>query len=315
MLSELKRTIKAVIDFIPSRVRSKRRVRDLSEERVHVTSDDIERDLDSMPIPNGAVVLVHSSLKAIGFVEGGPQAVVQAMVRSIVDKRNGTLVFPTYSINGTMYNTLVMGGEGGDVVFDVTTTRSNLGALPESFRNWPGVRRSVHPTHSFSALGPLAEELTGSHHTCGSSFGTGSPMAKMLDHDGWLLGLGTNLGNVTMYHCVEEIEDDFPFNVYTSDSPITVQCRDWDGNAHTLSLSAHDGSVSKTRIDRPENKAIRDYFTSQFEKNAGLEWCQVCEARTWLVSTRGFYDETARLMRDGITIYTTEAELLEREAR
>lgn len=138
-------------------------------------------------------------------------------------------------------------------------------------------------------------------------------MATMLEHDGWLLGLGTNLGNVTMYHCLEEIEDDFPFNVYTADSPLTVKCRDWHGNVHTLELNAHDGSVSKTRIDRPENAAIRDFFTSQFEKNADLQWHQVCQAKTWLVSTRRFYDESARLMRDGVTIYTTESQLRERE--
>ena len=138
-------------------------------------------------------------------------------------------------------------------------------------------------------------------------------MARMLDHDGWLLGLGTNLGNVTMYHCLEEIEDDFPINVYTADSPLTVKCRDWDGNVHTLALKAHDGSVSKTRIDRPENAAIRDFFTGQFEKQAGLEWHQVCQAKTWLVSTSRFYAEAARLMRDGVTIYTSDSQLRERQ--
>lgn len=309
MTNSLKRRIRAVIDFVPDRLRKKRRAKTLSNERVHVTASDIERDLAAVPIPNSAIVLVHSSLKAIGFVEGGPQAVVQALINSIVKKRNGTLVFPTYSINGTMYTTLATKAADDEVTFDVSKTQSNLGALPESFRNWPGVRRSVHPSHSFAALGPLAHELVDSHHTCGSSFGRGSPMANMLDHDGWLLGLGTNLGNVTMYHCLEEIEDDFPFNVYTPDSPFAVSCRDWDGNVHKLELKAHEGSVSRTRIDRPENAAIRDFFTGQFEANAGLEWYQVCEARTWLVSTRRFYDEAARLMRDGVTIYTTESQL------
>ncbi len=137
-------------------------------------------------------------------------------------------------------------------------------------------------------------------------------MANMLDHDSWLLGLGTNLGNVTLYHCLEEIETDFPFNVYTDDSPLPVTCVDWDGREHALSFSTHSSSVSKTRIDRPENSAIRDFFTKQFEERAALSWHQVCEARSWLVSVEQFYAESARLMRSGVTIYTTEPELREK---
>lgn len=140
-------------------------------------------------------------------------------------------------------------------------------------------------------------------------------MADMLEHESWLLGLGTNLGKVTMYHCLEEIEKDFPFNVFTADSPLSVNCKDWHGQVHRLNLNAHDGAVSKTRIDRPENEAIREFFTKRFENHADLSWHQVCQANTWFVSARKFYDESARLMRDGITIYTRESELIERGVR
>ena len=166
--------------------------------------------MDAIPLPDGAVVLVHSSLKALGFVEGGPSTVVDCLVESIVRRRHGTLVLPTFSIDGTMYGTL-QAANPDTVLFDAVKTPSNLGAIPEAFRIYPGVVRSVHPTHSFAALGPLAQELTATHHLCGSTFGQGSPMAAMLSHDSWILGLGTNLGNVTFYHCLEEIEDDFPF--------------------------------------------------------------------------------------------------------
>ena len=315
MLSKIKSILRPIVYFVPNILHRRRRVKSLSDERVHYNAQAIERGLDDIPVPQSAVVLVHSSLKAIGYIEGGPQAVVQALVNSIVEKRGGTLLFPTYSINGTMHHTLVDRDAENDIVFDVANTRSNLGAIPEAFRIWPGVVRSVHPTHSFSALGPLAEQLTKSHHTCGSSFGKGSPMAEMIEHNGWLVGLGTNLGNVTMYHCLEEIENDFPLNVFTQDSPLSVNCKDWNGDVHRLKLNTHDSSVSKTRIDRPENEAIRDFFTKQFETHAELSWHQVCQARTWFVPAKKFYDESARLMRDGITIYTSKSELTEKGFR
>src|SRR5690606_8492762 len=136
------------------------------------------------------------------------------------------------------------------------------------------------------AIGALAEELVAEHHTCGSSFGRGSPMAKMLEHDGWLLGLGTNLGTVTFYHCLEEIEPDYPLNVYSPDSPFTVRCRDGRGEVHLLTLGAHDEQVSANRIDRPHSETLRAHYTRQFEKNAGLTWHTVGEARSWLISAR-----------------------------
>ena len=308
-LKSVKRTLRNALDYFPGLLKQRSRKAELSSERKHYSVNDILQDVDQMPIPDGAAVLVHSSLKSIGFVEGGPQAVVEALIKSVVDNRGGTLMFPTYSISGTMHNTLVEGYADGSGKFDVSKTPSNLGAIPEAFRNWPGVIRSVHPTHSFTALGPLAEELVATHHTCGTSFGRGSPMANLLNHDSWLLGLGTNLGNVTLYHCLEEIEDDFPFDVYTSDSPLPATCIDWENKEHHLSFSTHSTSVSKTRIDRPENSVIREFFTSQFEERAGLSWHQVCEARTWLVGVDKFYAESARLMREGVTIYTTESEL------
>jgi len=312
MSKKLKHTVRSLIDYLPNRMHERQRSRDLSAERVHYSEQDLRADLDKVPVPRGATVLVHSSLKAIGYVEGGPATVVNALIDSVVTLREGTLLFPTYSINGTMYQTLKEAATSQQVVFDAIKTPSNLGAIPEAFRKHPDAVRSVHPTHSFAAIGPEAKRLVATHHTCGSNFGRGSPMAEILDGSGWLLGLGTNLGNVTLYHCVEEIETDFPFNVYTNDSPFDVKCRDADRNVHVMRLGAHDSRVSRTRIDRPENAAIRNFYTQWFEQHADMQWHTVCEARSWFISAKRLYDEAAKLMRSGITIYTSEAQLAER---
>jgi aminoglycoside 3-N-acetyltransferase len=310
MKASVKSFLRAAGDFLPDRIHRWRRRRQLSAERQHYTAEHLRADLDRLDIADQGIVLLHSSLKAIGFVEGGPEAVVKALVESVVERRGGTLLVPTFSIHGTMRTTLAKGQEG-EIVFDVNQTPSNLGAIPEAFRRHPQALRSIHPTHSFGAIGPLASDLVADHHRCGSSFGEGSPMARMLRRGGQVLGLGTNLGNVTFYHCLEELEPDFPFSVYSPDSPFRVPCREADGQLIELVVSGHDEGVSQTRIDRPQNAAIRDYVTRALEDRAGLRWYTVCDARSWLVSAQPFYEEIKRQMHRGITIYSTAEQLKE----
>lgn len=300
----LKDALRPIVHYIPDYIRGRQRERQLKSARPLISNERLVEDLSRLPVDRGAIVLVHSSLKALGYVEGGPATVVEALVDVFVERNAGTVMLPTYSIAGTMHATLLT-GEG----FDVRTTPSNLGAIPEAFRRHPDAIRSIHPTHSFAAIGLDARWLVEEHHTCGTSFGTGSPMAKARDRHGYLLGLGTNLGNVTYYHCLEEIEPDFPVNVFTADSPISVECMDQEGRLHRLEVRAHDRNVSQTRIDRPENHGIRNFFTRWFEGHADLQWFQVGEARSWLIRAGSMYREAKLLMKRGITIYTTTSEI------
>ena len=303
-LGLIKRWVRRVVEFLPRHWLRLRRVKALRSALPPVTIQDLVADLRRLPIPSQRPVLVHSSLKALGFVEGGPAAVIAALEQVVVKEKGGTLMFPTYTISGTMLASLQQGIE-----FHVGSSRSTLGALPEAFRQWPGVIRSVHPTHSFAALGPDAGFLTASHLSCGSSFGAGSPMARLMERDGWLLGLGTNLGAVTFYHVLEDIEPDFPFPVYAPSGPYRAACVDREGRRHEVEVQAHDPAVSITRIDRPESGALRDFMAGRLEQRAGLSWHGVGHSRSWLVSAAQMYQEIRGLMHEGITIYSTPDQL------
>lgn len=310
IISAIKDVLRPVVYSVPNRIQKFKRTKELKTSRPKISKERLVDDLSSLPVRSGAIVLVHSSLKALGYVEDGPSAVVDALMEAFVTKNSGTVMLPTYSIDGTMHQTLLSGR-----VFDIASTPSNLGAIPEAFRQHLSALRSIHPTHSFAAIGRDAQWLVEDHDTCGTSFGRGSPMAKMLESESYLLGLGTNLGNVTFYHCLEEIEDDFPINVFTADSPVTVECRGYDGQVHRLAIRAHDSTVSRTRIDRPENQEIRSFFTQWFEHHAAMKWYQVGQAKVWLIEAGQLYGEAKRLMRSGITIYSTKSDILEFERR
>jgi len=260
--------------------------------------------LEALPIASGAVVLVHSSLKSIGFVEGGAQTVVDALIASIVEQRGGTLLLPTFSIDGTMHQTLASGR-----TFDARTTPSNLGAIPETFRRQAPTRRSLHPSHSFGAIGSQAEALVAGHHTAGSNFGRGTPMGNLLDRPAYLLGLGSDIGHVTFTHVVEDVESDFPLRVY-ADALFEVDCVDAAGTTHRMNLPAHaPGEMQRRRIDHPDNGFLRNFFARWFEAHADLTWHRVGEARCWLVPADAMYREFAALMRQGVTIYARLEEI------
>lgn len=300
----MKKLAKKLILPTLDRVRSIVRKGQLKSELSRITKAELVRDLEQMPLGVKAAVLVHSSLKNLGYVEGGPNTVIEALIQVVVDKNAGTLVFPTFSINGTMYNSLA-----NPEIFDVRETKSNLGAIPESFRKFPGAIRSVHPTHSFAAIGQEAEWFVKDHHLCGSTFGVGSPMQKLMERDGMLVGLGTNIGNVTFYHCLEDCNPGFPVDVYSDDSPFSVDCVDWDGCKHQLSLPAHKPGISRHRIDHKDSQALRAFYEERFRAKAGLSFTPVGSTRAWSVSMRSIYQETENLMKAGITIYSGKHDL------
>jgi aminoglycoside 3-N-acetyltransferase len=174
------------------------------------TMDSLCEDLDRLGVCKGQVLLLHTSLSALGWVCGGAVAVILALEQVLGEQ--GTLVMPTHSgdlsepsewknppvpadwwpiIRATMppYNVAL------------TPTRG-MGAIAETFRKQAGVVRSRHPQVSFAARGACAVVVTEGH---GLDYGLGetSPLARIYDLDGWVLLLGVGHGYNTSLHLAE----------------------------------------------------------------------------------------------------------------
>jgi aminoglycoside 3-N-acetyltransferase len=72
--------------------------------------------------------------------------------------------------------------------------------------------RSLHPTHSVCALGPLAASITSEHHVGNTTCGARSPFARMAELDTVIIGLGKPYYHVlTQVHAAEDLLGDrFP---------------------------------------------------------------------------------------------------------
>lgn len=272
-------------------------------KRKNINEKDIESDLKSFGIKTGDILLLHSSLKSIGYVKGGAKTVIKSILAVIGPE--GTLCMPTYPRRGSMYGNC----KDNNYIFDVKKTSTEMGAIPREFLTFKNLYRSIHPTHSISAIGKYAKMITATHHIGDKTFGLNSPWAKIVELNGKFLGIGIDLGPTTQYHYVEDlIGEDFPIKVKL-DKIFDMKCRIDQNNTITVKVRPLDPDVSKTRIDKEENFFIRDYFWEIYKNLGLLNIGYVGNAKSWWVNARDFCDLLIVLSNLGITIYSTENEI------
>ncbi len=157
-----------------------------------VTKDKIVNGLRKLGLGSGDLVTLHSSLKSLGHVEGGAQAVIRALLETIGPE--GTILMPAFSFPLKSEE---------EPIFDVRETPSCVGLITEVFRREYATHRSIHLSHSYSAAGRLAAELT-VHPLDITPCGEDSPIGKFLRRDGKILLLGVGYNACTAFHAVEE---------------------------------------------------------------------------------------------------------------
>lgn len=140
-------------------------------------------------ITRGDTVLMHSSLTSIGKVDGGPEAVIDALLELIGEE--GTLAMPAFTDQMTN-------------AFDSKQTKSDVGIITEVFRKRKGVLRSCHPTHSVCALGRNAEYITRGHQFSETPCGRETPFYRVMELNGKIMLLGVDMNRNTMLHAIEE---------------------------------------------------------------------------------------------------------------
>lgn len=159
------------------------------------TKESLMNQLVRLGIDREGTLLVHSSMKSMGLVEGGAETVIDAITNYMKD---GLLVFPTHTWSYI---------NADNPRFFVDRSPSCVGILPELFRKRPGVARSLHPTHSVAALGRDSKEFTCDDHRFDTPCARGSAWGKLLDRKAAIMLIGVDLRRNTFIHGVEEWVD------------------------------------------------------------------------------------------------------------
>ena len=193
-----------------------------------ITKQEIKKDLIKTGLREGSAVLVHSSLKSFGWVEGGADAVIDALIETV--GASGTVLVPT--LTGSAQLTAA-----NPPVFDALNTPCWTGTIPETFRKRKNAVRSMGPTHSVAAIGRQAEFLTEGHQLCNTPCGKGSPYEKLcLIDNGYILMVGIGLSCVTAFHCAEEISG---VSYLMQPEPVNATVIDTRGNKIAVRARIH----------------------------------------------------------------------------
>ena len=115
-------------------------------ERKIVLKQDILGALEKAGVGKGQSIMVHTSLSSLGFVCGGAQVVIEALLESV--GADGTIMMPTQSWKNLDPTTGVHWEE------------------PESWwqlirDNWPAYNKDITPTNTMGAVAEMSADGPG----------------------------------------------------------------------------------------------------------------------------------------------------------
>ena len=242
------------------------------------TTEQLKNDLLLLGVVPGNTVLLHSSYKSLGGIEGGAEAFFKAFIELLGDE--GTLVLPALSFDSVTRE---------NPIFDIATSKSCVGYLSEYFRTQvAGVKRSLHATHSCCAIGKNADFLTSGHENDLTPVGENSPFFKLPQVGGKILMLGCKTSHNTSMHGVEETVDN-PYCIDRKD-PIeyTLICGDkiLKQTAYRHNFVDENGRHIKQRYDK----------VTELLKDGEIRYGKVLDADCCLMDAAAVWREGRRAM-------------------
>jgi aminoglycoside 3-N-acetyltransferase len=253
------------------------------------TVNTISEDLMKLGINNSDILLVHSSLSSLGWVCGGAQAVIIALMNAVGN--DGTLVMPAQSgdwSDPAEWEHPAVPKEWIQTIYDnmpayepkITPTRG-MGVIAELFRMFPKTIRSNHPQVSFCANGRLSGNII-ENHPLTPQFGIDSPLGKMYNLKAKVLLLGVGYDCCTSFHLAEALIHEMPTKqmgtaMFDNSKRVWKWFNDYEYNADDFELMGKEFEekhlVQKGKIGNAECRL--------FEMKDGVDF-----ANAWLIKNR-----------------------------
>lgn len=176
-----------------------------------LSRQDLVEGLRQLGVREGMTLEVHSSMSRFGYVIGGSQTVVDALMDAV--GYNGTLVMPlqassntepSYWENPPLERQLWQKARDGIPAYDPDATEFNwMGAVVNNLNRRHGAYRSSHPSCGFVTFGRYGKLIA---HTQDLDFGLSenSPLGTMYGlPNTYILLLGVDYDNCTAMHLSE----------------------------------------------------------------------------------------------------------------
>ena len=246
------------------------------------TKEDLKNNRKGMGFTGTEAVMIHSSMKAIGEVEGGAETVVDALMEYF---EQGLLMVPTHTWKqmGEEYN-----------VFDPEMEPACVGIIPNLFMKREGVVRSLHPTHSIAAYGKMAAEYIKGEENIATPCAPEGCWGRLLDIEAKILLIGVTHVRNTFIHGIEEM-----WNVpeRLTEEPVLFQIKMPDGSLKQAPVHRHYNPYTD-HISETYDKMKEGYDITGAGKTVlfGDATCILCEAKR-------LYEVTSKVLKKEINCF------------
>lgn len=182
--------------------------------RIHVTPHQLDEGLAALGLNGEQHLIVHSSLKSFGTLEGGADTLLSAL-----ERRTATLVAPAFS-----YQTLLRGPDSPIHSQFTRETRvsRDIGRVAQTLVERSSAWRSFHPALSFVAVGEQARAVL-SPQTLDNPY---APVGALYDLNGYALLAGVDHSSNTSIH----------YGEYLAGVPLLTRYLALDGRAASCSF-------------------------------------------------------------------------------
>lgn len=185
-----------------------------------ITKKDIARFLEQSGITSSDTVLVHTSLRSVGGIDGGADSMLDAFCEYL---RDGLFIVPTHTWDDVTKD---------NPFFDVMNSKPCIGVLPciaaERTNHGCGVR-SLHPTHSVAAFGSRAEEYVKGEENSATPAPVGGCWARLYNENAKILLIGVGHDKNTYFHAVDEL---LGIKNRLSEDAFAITIKDSSGRKH-----------------------------------------------------------------------------------
>jgi len=233
-----------------------------------VSAEEIGDGLRQLGLGRSSSVIVHSSLKSFGYVDGGPEAVCDALTGTC-----GTVLMPagTWDFTGigpppgvarphNAYEPAASWQEFDEQLAGATPFRLDLpidrwlGRVPEVLRQKCSPARSAHPLFSYVAVGPAARDLVDAQRL---DWPLG-PLEALRELDGDVLLLGVGHTSNTTIHLAEQLLGRSRFYRYAKVAEgVWMELPNIPGESHRFDLIEPELRSATTEVKIGECRARR----------------------------------------------------------
>lgn len=230
------------------------------------TKENLKQDLRKMGLSSIDAIMVHSSMKSIGEVEGGAETVIDVFMEYFSE---GLFMTPahTWAQMNESYS-----------VFDPKKEPACVGIIPNLFLKRPGVVRSLHPTHSIAAFGPSAGSYIEGEENCNTPCTPGGCWDRLRDIEAKILLVGVTHIRNTFIHSIEEV-----YNVpeRLTVKPTVFQIKMPDDTLKSVEMHRHYNPYT-AHISESYDKLMEAFYDTGAAKKVRLgdAECILCDAKS-----------------------------------